>query len=88
MMSDKASITNIAPIIAKSISCFAATAMVPNKPPSANEPVSPMKILAGAALNHRKAMQPPMTAEINTVISPMSVRGAILNSEEMAVPAT
>ena len=36
------------------ISCFTATAIVPSRPPRASEPVSPMKICAGGALNHRK----------------------------------
>ena len=30
-----------------------------NRPPRASEPVSPMKILAGAAFHHRNPMQAP-----------------------------
>jgi hypothetical protein len=38
---------------ASTISCLVATAMAPSAPPSASEPVSPMKTAAGGALYHR-----------------------------------
>ncbi len=38
------------------------TEMPAMMPPSASEPVSPMKILAGAAFHHRKPMQAPAVA--------------------------
>ncbi len=52
------------------ISCFSATATAPRPPPKASEPVSPMKILAGGALYHRKPMPPPMMAAQITATSP------------------
>ena len=54
MMTDSASMTNRPPMMASTISCLVATAIVPIRPPSASEPVSPMKIAAGGALNQRK----------------------------------
>ena len=53
-MTDTASSTNSPPIMASTISCLTATAIAPSMPPSASEPVSPMKIEAGGALNQRK----------------------------------
>ena len=41
-------------MMASTISCLVATATAPIRPPSASEPVSPMKIEAGGALNQRK----------------------------------
>ena len=42
-----------------------------NEPPKDNEPVSPIKILAGGALNHRKPKHEPMIAPQKTEISPV-----------------
>ena len=53
------------------ISCLVATATVPIRPPSASEPVSPMKIAAGGALNHRKPRPAPITAPSTTASSPV-----------------
>ena len=53
-ITETASSTNNPPITASTISCLVATAIVPNMPPSASDPVSPMKIEAGGALNQRK----------------------------------
>src|SRR5450631_4901833 len=53
-ITDTASSTNNPPTTASTISCLIATATAPSMPPSANEPVSPMKIEAGGALNQRK----------------------------------
>ena len=41
------------PVIAKTISCLVIIPTAPNDPPKDKEPVSPIKILAGGALNHR-----------------------------------
>ena len=57
-------------MMASTISCLVATAMVPSRPPSASEPVSPMKICAGGALNHRKPMPAPISAPQITASSP------------------
>ena len=38
-------------------------------PPSASDPVSPMKILAGEVFHHRKPKQAPMTAAATTARS-------------------
>jgi hypothetical protein len=56
--------------MASTNSCFTATATVPSNPPSASEPVSPMKICAGGALNHRKPSPAPIKAEQTMVYSP------------------
>ena len=56
---DSASITKIPPSRISSISVFVITASPAIAPPSPSEPVSPMKIVAGNALNHRKPTQAP-----------------------------
>ena len=43
----------------------------PNRPPSDNEPVSPIKILAGGALNHKNPKHEPMIAPQKIEISPV-----------------
>ena len=48
------------------------TAMAPSRPPSASDPVSPMKIWAGGALNHRKPRPAPINAPQITMSSPAS----------------
>ena len=65
-----ASKTKSPPVIAKTISCFVATPTAPREPPNANEPVSPMNIFAGGALNQRKPIDAPMIAPQKTAISP------------------
>ncbi len=47
-------------MIASTNSCLIATAIAPSMP-SASEPVSPMKICAGGALNQRKPTPAPMS---------------------------
>ena len=42
----------------------------PNEPPKAKDPVSPIKIFAGGALNQRKPKQEPIIAPKNTATSP------------------
>ena len=54
-----ASITKTPPMSNKRISFFSKTAIVPNAAPMAREPVSPMKIFAGLALNHKKPIDAP-----------------------------
>ena len=51
--------TNKPPIIARTISCLTIIAIAANEPPNDNEPVSPMKILAGGALYQRKPKHEP-----------------------------
>ena len=51
-------------------SCLVATLDIPITPPRDNEPVSPMKISAGGALNHRKPNPAPNNAPKTIAISP------------------
>ena len=62
MITDRASKTNKPPAINRAISCFVIKLTVPNNPPSANEPVSPMKIFAGGALYHKNPKHAPTVA--------------------------
>ena len=41
---------------------FVTSASAPNSPPSASEPVSPMKMRAGAAFHHRNPVAAPIIA--------------------------
>ena len=54
--------TNNPPVIAKTISCLVIIPTAPNDPPRERDPVSPIKILAGGALNHKKPRQAPIIA--------------------------
>ena len=54
-----ASTTKMPPSRISRISVFVMIASPAIAPPSASEPVSPMKIVAGNALNHRKPTQAP-----------------------------
>ena len=54
--------TNSPPIITKISSCFDTIAIAPKVPPTDNEPVSPMKTIAGGALNHKNPNPEPMRA--------------------------
>jgi hypothetical protein len=65
-ITDTASSTNKPPIIASTSSCLAMTLIVPSAPPSESEPVSPIKTIAGGALNHKKPRPAPTTAPQNT----------------------
>ena len=69
-ITDIASKTNKPPVIAKTISCFVIIPTPPKDPPNASDPVSPIKIFAGGALNHKKPKQEPITAPKNTATSP------------------
>ena len=44
-------------------------ASAPNIPPSASEPVSPMKIRAGAAFHHRNPVTAPIIAAATIAVS-------------------
>jgi hypothetical protein len=62
MMTLMASMTNTPPTRASTISCLQPMASAAMQPPSASEPVSPMNILAGCALNQRKPRLAPASA--------------------------
>ena len=66
MITETVSTTKRPPTIASTISCLVATATAPSAPPSASEPLSPMKIFAGGALYQRKPRPEPTIAEQNT----------------------
>ena len=66
-ITDTASKTNRPPVIAKTISCLVIIPTAPNDPPSDKDPVSPINILAGGALNHKKPRQDPIIAPKKTV---------------------
>src|SRR3954471_12842499 len=60
-------------------------AITPISPPSASEPVSPMKTSAGCELYHKKAMQPPISAPQITVSSPVPGTWLISRYSEMNI---
>src|SRR5690348_14526350 len=87
-ITDTASNTNRPPMTASTISCLTATATAPSMPPSASEPVSPMKIEAGGALNQRNPSPAPSTAPHSTASSPVPATYLICRySENTALPA-
>jgi len=51
-------------------SFFISTAIIPNAPPKASEPVSPINTCAGYELNQRNPKPAPISAAIKTVNSP------------------
>ena len=53
----------------KTSSCLVITAIEPKIAPKDNEPVSPIKIIAGGALNHKKPRQLPKSAQHRTLNS-------------------
>ena len=61
-ITDKASKTNKPPVIAKTISCLVIIPTAPKEPPKERDPVSPINILAGGALNHKNPKQAPIIA--------------------------
>ena len=69
-ITDTVSNTKRPPIITNTNSCLDADAVTPITPPSDNEPVSPIKTIAGGALNHKKPNPDPIIAPNKTVISP------------------
>ena len=48
--------------------------IAPKDPPNANEPVSPINILAGGALNHKNPKQAPIIDPQKTETSPIPSR--------------
>ena len=56
---DSASNTKIPPRTISRISVLVITAMAAIAPPRPSDPVSPMKMLAGNELNHKKPIEPP-----------------------------
>ena len=62
--------TNNPPTIARTISFFAIMATEAKEPPKDNEPVSPIKIFAGGALNHKKPRQDPTIDPQKIEVSP------------------
>ena len=58
-------------MMASTISCLVMTLMAPSAPPIDSEPVSPMKTIAGGALNHRKPRPAPTSAAQRTASSPV-----------------
>ena len=69
-MTETASKTNKPPVIANTISCFVIMPTAPNDPPKDKDPVSPIKIFAGGALNHKKPKHAPMIDPQNIEASP------------------
>ncbi len=66
MTTDMVIITNSPPTTGSSRWVLVVNASAPRPVPSASEPVSPMKILAGAAFHHRKPAQlPPRAAAMS-----------------------
>src|SRR5262249_59767961 len=88
-ITDTASSTNNPPTMPSWIACLVATAIAPSMPPSASEPVSPMKIDAGGALNQRKPMPAPITAPHSTASSPVpGTKCSCRYSENTTLPTT
>ena len=65
-----ASKTNKPPVIANTISCLVIMPTAPKDPPKAKDPVSPINIFAGGALNHKNPRHAPIIAPQKTVTSP------------------
>ena len=70
-ITDTASKTNKPPVMANTISCLVIIPIAPNDPPKDKDPVSPINIFAGGALNHKKPRQEPITAPQKIEISPV-----------------
>ena len=66
---DSASTTNTPPMTTSSSSVRVTMDRPATSPPSASEPVSPMKIRAGAAFHQRNPMQAPIAAAASTPTS-------------------
>ena len=69
-ITETASNTKRPPVIARTISCLVIIPTAPNDPPKAKDPVSPIKIFAGGALNHKKPRQDPIIAPQKMDASP------------------
>ena len=70
-MTESASKTNNPPIIKSTYSCLVAIETDPNKAPRDKDPVSPINIIAGGALNHKKPSPDPNKAQHNIANSPV-----------------
>ena len=89
MITETVSKTNNPPIIASTISCLAIIATAAKEPPKDNEPVSPIKILAGGALYQRKPKQDPTIDPQNIESSPTSgIYCSCKYSEKIVFPTT
>ena len=69
-ITESASATKIPPTIANTISCFMSTLVPPRVAPRDNDPVSPIKTIAGGALYQRNPKADPIMAAQRTVNSP------------------
>ena len=69
VITEKMMITNRPPRITSSSWVFVHTASPASTPPSASDPVSPMKILAGGAFHHRNPKHAPSTVPATTAMS-------------------
>ena len=69
IITETVSKTNNPPIMAKTISCLTMIATAAKEPPKERDPVSPIKILAGA-LYQRKPRQEPTIAPQKIAVSP------------------
>ena len=79
--------TNKKPIINKTISCLIIMLIEPKAAPIDKEPVSPIKIFAGCALNHKKPKHEPTKAEPNTANSPApGIKNKFRYSEKILFP--
>ena len=89
MITETVSSTNNPPIITKTISCLEIILTAPNDPPKDKEPVSPIKILAGGALNHKKPKQEPTIDPQKIEASPtLGIYGICKYSEKTVLPTT
>ena len=68
-ITESVSTTNSPPRMTSSSSVRVRIAKPASAPPSASEPVSPMKIAAGEAFHHRKPKQAPVIAAATTARS-------------------
>ena len=76
-------------MIASTISCLVNIDIAPKDPPRARDPVSPINIFAGGALNHKKPRQAPIIEPQNIATSPTpSIYGICKYSEKTVFPVT
>ena len=68
-ITDIVSITNSPPSTISSSCVLSVIASAPNSPPRASEPVSPMKIRAGAAFHQRNPVTAPIIAAATIAMS-------------------
>ena len=84
IITETVSRTNNPPIIANTISCFVATAIAPIALPTDNDPVSPIKTIAGGALYHKKPKPEPIKAAQIIANSPVpDMKGSFKYSEKI-----